>query len=243
MWVLQQQFETVKRLSTHIVHERISRGILPELRINTLTVVSVDNIDILQPHALVSATDATRSWHGTSVQAMQPMPSLTQETPMPAASPNKKPCSSPAASPVAVLRAKRRRRTLTEQPSPHTEITLPQGSEPELQLIQPMDNSPTTRKVTIESFILQDKEISVLSNFNESLFAGNILKEHESTRDKKTLPALTPLTNCIHLGPSEHEKSNVEYVKILSARADSKETLGSVLAKLYKTFIVEYKQR
>ena len=41
-------FETVKRLSTYIVQERISRGILPELKTNSLTVVSVDNIDILQ---------------------------------------------------------------------------------------------------------------------------------------------------------------------------------------------------
>lgn len=36
-----------------------------------LTVVSTDNIDILQSHAAVSTSC---SWHGTSVQCMQPLP-------------------------------------------------------------------------------------------------------------------------------------------------------------------------
>ena len=60
--------EKANRLSTFIVRERMFNGIVPELFTNTLTVASVDNIDILQPHAMVSTTDATRSWHGMSVQ-------------------------------------------------------------------------------------------------------------------------------------------------------------------------------
>ena len=65
--------EKANRLSTSVC-ERMRSGIAPELFTNTLTAASVDNIDILQPHAMVSSTDATRSWHRTSVQCMQPMP-------------------------------------------------------------------------------------------------------------------------------------------------------------------------
>ena len=66
--------DTSNRLATHVVQQRILQGIEPELTENTLTVVSKDNIDILQTHAMVSSMDATRSWHGTSVQCVQPLP-------------------------------------------------------------------------------------------------------------------------------------------------------------------------
>ena len=74
--------DTTNRIATQAVQLRRSQGILPALASHTLTVVSIDNIDILQPHAFLSTTDATRSWHGTSIQCVQPSPkslSLTEE--------------------------------------------------------------------------------------------------------------------------------------------------------------------
>ena len=60
--------DTNNRIATYIVQKRIIGGIKPSMEFGMLTVVSIDNIDILQPNAVVSALDATRSWHGTSVQ-------------------------------------------------------------------------------------------------------------------------------------------------------------------------------
>ena len=40
------------------------------------TVVTVDNIDFLQRHAMVYCGDQSRSWHGTSVQVVQPSSSI-----------------------------------------------------------------------------------------------------------------------------------------------------------------------
>ncbi len=60
--------DTSNRLATHVVQTRLVKGIKPSLIPNALTIVSVDNIDILQPHAVVSSLDATQSWHGTSIQ-------------------------------------------------------------------------------------------------------------------------------------------------------------------------------
>lgn len=120
--------DTANRLSTLVASKRISRGIIPELYLNTFTIASVDNIDILQSHVIVSSTDATRSWHGTSVQCVQPRPNfntLTTEETIPSGKHSR---SSPIASPLPQSRDKRRRRTLTEFASPHTQLVLP--SEP-----------------------------------------------------------------------------------------------------------------
>ena len=62
-----------------VVHERICRGIIPEMASNTLTLITVDNVDIQQSNAMVSSLDATISWHGTSIQCIQPMSTSLQE--------------------------------------------------------------------------------------------------------------------------------------------------------------------
>jgi hypothetical protein len=66
--------DTFDRLATEVVEIRLQEGIKTSLKLDMITLVSLDNVDILQPYAIVAATDATRSWHGTSVQCMQPLP-------------------------------------------------------------------------------------------------------------------------------------------------------------------------
>jgi hypothetical protein len=39
-----------------------------------VTVISVDNIDFSQSGAFVFSGDHSRSWHGTTIQAVQPLP-------------------------------------------------------------------------------------------------------------------------------------------------------------------------
>ena len=113
--------DTVNRLATYVVEKRLSEGIKPDL--NTPAV----SIDILQSYAFVSCQDATRSWHGTSVQCVQPLPisgHLTADdchvTPVTGILGRKHPISSPIGTPIPVEKRKRRRRTLTEHASPHT---------------------------------------------------------------------------------------------------------------------------
>ena len=48
--------DTNHRLATQVVQSRLAHGILSDINMQ----VSIDNIDILQPHAFVSCTDATR---------------------------------------------------------------------------------------------------------------------------------------------------------------------------------------
>ena len=73
--------DTNSRIATYIVQKRIIEGIKP-MEFGMLTVVSIDIVDILQPNAVVSALDAMRSWHGTSVQCIQPQPKSDKLTPL-----------------------------------------------------------------------------------------------------------------------------------------------------------------
>ncbi len=112
--------DTSNRLATHVVQTRLVKGIKPSLIPNALTIVSVDNIDILQPHAVVSSLDATRSWHGTS---MQPMPETCLLGPQETVTISPQPDQ---ASPIPVHRSKRRRRTVKEPGSLHGNVTQSQ---------------------------------------------------------------------------------------------------------------------
>lgn len=62
--------DTNSRYATSIVEKRITEGIKPRY-VN----------DILQSNAVVSTLDATRSWHDTSVQCIQPLPSSEKLSP------------------------------------------------------------------------------------------------------------------------------------------------------------------
>ena len=115
------RFGMVSSLDPSIVQKRTTEGIKPSLQFGMLTVVSVDNVDILQSNAVL-ALDATKIWHGTSVQCIQPQPQsdkiALQEIIVDSHS---QPDDSQ--SPIPVQRLKQRRRTLAEACSPDTHST------------------------------------------------------------------------------------------------------------------------
>ena len=135
--------DTHDRVATYAVKERMSKGIQFELDRNIFTITSVDNIDILQRHAMVSCTQSKRSWHGTSIQAAQPMPKATvaseqelyhtssaphtnqicEQIACDTVNPNKRGSSSPTMSPNP-KQVEKRRRTLREKSSIHTQTQI-----------------------------------------------------------------------------------------------------------------------
>ena len=53
---------------------RAKEGLLKDLPQSAFTVSSTDNVDVDQPNTAVYAGCQQRSWHGTSVQVVQPHP-------------------------------------------------------------------------------------------------------------------------------------------------------------------------
>ena len=179
--------------------------VLPHINEKAPSIVSVDNIDILQPHAFVSCTDATRSWHGTSVQYMQALPvsGLLEEGNKNALQPGnsqKHPATSPTASPVPVERNKRRRRTQTEFHSPHTTLTARHITNPQVF------HSVSYNRIGAPSLHLDDfrpdpNEIKSMKTFQEDVFKCMLLKGAQHC-----LPGLRSLLNCVRKQISSTEE-------------------------------------
>ena len=72
--------DTLARSIQYRVKEREQRGYEEECSIDQNTIVPVDNIDFLHSYARVFCGKQTSSWHGTTVQAVQPKPQNQSET-------------------------------------------------------------------------------------------------------------------------------------------------------------------
>ena len=78
--------------------KRLEEGLLKLLKNDVFTVATVDNIDFLQSNAAVYAGSQHRSWHGTSVQVVQPQSGLKVLLPLQPASACSSPCRTPGMS-------------------------------------------------------------------------------------------------------------------------------------------------
>ena len=172
--------DTHDRVATCAVRDRIAKGVGFELVPNTFTAVSIDNIDILQRHAMVSSTDTKRSWHGTSIQATQPLPKSirilselestttpqTTNTATQMSTSGKRYSSSPTISPIPT-QVQKRQRTLREGLSSHTRTLVAGGQEISSELFSNMHESTVYRWPTISHFTLRNSGYSRGAEFTQ----------------------------------------------------------------------------
>ena len=71
--------DTHDRFVTLVAEQQKNASVWSELPTNTFTFACVDNIDFLQSHAAMYCGDQTRSYHGTTIQIVQPVPSLCNQ--------------------------------------------------------------------------------------------------------------------------------------------------------------------
>lgn len=228
--------DTHDRVVTCAVKDRIAKGIGFELQPQTFTVTSIDNIDIMQRHAMVSSTESKRSWHGTSIQAVQPMPlgivlsqdelcyslavpqTHTQvcidESTCNSGNPGKRYSSSPTMSPIP-KQVEKRQRTLREHCSTHTRTQVAGDNEISPDMFTNMYECtayqrPTISQFTIRSFKIFPEEKRSLDQLQEAIFQYLFIKEGKSV--ELDLPGLTSYLSAALYTNNKNEQSKVVYI-------------------------------
>ena len=69
--------DSLNRHMCAVALQRKAKGLLRDINSREFTIASTDN-DFLQSHASVYAGSQHRSWHGTSIQVVQPQPHKLQ---------------------------------------------------------------------------------------------------------------------------------------------------------------------
>jgi ribosome-binding factor A len=230
----------------------MKEGVMGELNPQLLMICSIDNIDILQLCAMVSSIKDRRSWHGTSVQCVQPLQDSlpaecfvestqqlepTGEQQLEEEIHGKRARSSPAAMSPAMKQVKKRRRTMTELSHLYTKTQV--GGESEVTPDAFADctayQRPNIVQYSIRSFQPFPEEDKTLQELRSTIFQYMILKEVKT--NEVDMPGLPSFLNGIRYSTSSNESSTIAYLEILSLPADNKATVLKVLKNLHHTFI------
>lgn len=143
---------------------------------------------------------------------------------------------------VAVQRHKRRRRSLTEQSSPHTRIVPP---VPDLVVDGSLEYEMRDYMPNIADFMLTSTESTAMYKLQLDIYFAMLLKNCNQKKGDRaiSLPAIPSFIHCLHKQSMESESSNVLYVDVISEKANHKSTLLNIIGRLHKTFVTELNQK
>jgi hypothetical protein len=236
--------DTHNRIVNSIATERMTKGIIPQLTPNTLSIISIDNVDILQPHSMVS-TLGSHTWHGTSVQCTQPRPvTIKLENDEPTiepmctgisyaeSAPSKRGYSSPIESPIPKQHSKRLR-TFTECSTFSSTVSVDMT---QIHLHHNVEYCPSPLSYfTIADFKLISMESQRLEKIKNTVFKYIITKRFSD--DKNNYPSMYYFVSESNYGRLNTEKSQIHFMNVFSLKADCQDTVIFILHQIYNKFI------
>ncbi|XP_072175113.1 LOW QUALITY PROTEIN: uncharacterized protein [Diadema setosum] len=230
----QQQFDRRQKL-----------GITSTLTPNSLTVISIDNVDVLSPYAAVRA-DVPRSWHGTSVMAQQPKPVTEKldsleilEDPMDLLVQDESDTNVHDVSSSSSMLDKSDTFTSgTKKPTARKKIRLDESALPSARVTDfeiPSMKTFVRSQLSIDDFSCTTSDNKVLKDFFIEMF---IYVGERFSLVNSNLPVQFPGFKCkLALQVNrEVEKSKFAYLFVLDEKADSSNTLKNCLGILCEAF-------
>ena len=260
--------ETHKRYVQYRVEMRSTEGPMSGNPTDSFMIASADNLDYIHKYARAYSGKQGLSWHGTTVQIVQPKPQTlidhpaspetdppistirhTDALPEPQAIPAKRIYSarSPHKNPVLTSpcpKKARRRRTGTEQLGLSTHsiptICTSEHRVPTIHTRTIVNQPATASTLEIANFLLKKEEETAIDRLKEVCEQYVLLKVASETHTKHLINLQMYYTLSQNI--SAPEKSNIVYYSVIDEKCDNKETLLSIINDLYSNFIMTGKK-
>ena len=255
--------ETLDRHIMRVSAQRVEEGLLKDLNNQVFTVATTDNIDFLQSHASVYSGSQHRSWHGTSVQIVQPQQRLvtmlvdheqgitgvntssTQLEPSTSVSQDPtldqvvmqriRPRSSPINMPSkqGCSPAPKRARTFCEA------ISLGEVSESNMEPLHTGSRQTTYMGglgLQFNDFLQSDEELVALKKLEYNLFT--YLLQKSVLKPDHVLFSFKDHIVAMEGKDMHAEPAVIVYLSIVDMHADTLEAMSEVAVMLYKEYLV-----
>ena len=237
--------DTHDRFVTQHAMAQRQMSIWDNISANTFTVTSIDNFDMLQSYSAVYCGDQQRSYHGTTLQLVQPNPvnlvlpfSTVDFRVHPLASAKSQNLRqrqrqiSPDSSPHELGKnGPKRQRTVAVQNLPATKHNISNANNNDIVLTLALDN-----------FIENNNQIKEQATMHDKLFSYIFLKHvlhHHTQSDvvpvNATLSEIRTFLNEQNDSSLQHP-STVHYMELVNENPDSTETMSLVAEDLLAKF-------
>ena len=232
----------LRKFIQHIVTEREKIGPERELDMNSLIVLSVDNIDFLVTFARNYFGSKDSNWHGTTLHAVQPKPQvpLAIDPDSHSHKPgDKRGKLSPYQSPLKTCRSPAPKITKARQQLEGT-ASREQSTDFMEHQFTSMPLSTNISKPTLENFRVSSSEHLKMEDLEGDPLSYCLLSHNHKKVNKESSTYFVTLQEYLSLTKVvEVEQSKIVYMKVLDAIADQKDTLIHILHDLHKKFIEE----